>query len=714
MKENMKNLNGRFTKLLAPEGWKWVRKPTADRAGIIRVESDSVQNRQDYAAHITILATFAKENDLGVEPFGHLAVMFTDEGRRYNVWTKFRMSAVRKKTRLHNLAPFECRNCGRKTTAGQSHCGFCGERLVCVECGVFGITLHLKGALCSRCCGTCEYKSCNAPTTPHAKLCAVHDPKEPCFHCGVSTSTSKLKNQKIEGVGTRKLCPSCLTLVCPECGGFGSRVVTVVGKKMCLSCKDALSDKEVERCPGTPEVDIPRSGSLVIPGLPERPSRTITVEIEYDSDHASWVAGYFFRKGFTSSASIANYSATGEARTAYPCLLKSDGSVTGGELVAFMFNLDDEKHATILLDLLDTCNKLKQAKKIRFSVNAGGHIHQDAHNISVADGFALVTVFNYLEDTLHRIAGAGDDGHQWTHRALHGNNHGSHAVLKGPFGSKRAFGAKMREFSRAALNIQHFVNAMANCSCGAREYEAWNECTCVLPKNTVEWRVFNPTISPRVLHGWVAMIQSISAYATAIEINEADFPVFEFVRQKVEHMLADAKGKWAKKSEERLAWMFTHLPMTADEKDSLLYSIKKSELKHLGVAYLDSLLAMQARVAFDLKPEARNPNRREIIIGGGGKLKKNEVVYENEAARLGASHTRGALTTSLARYQDALLGYRRFSLAHTPSRTGWIVTDTDTGRRFKVSRITAEQLVHVSAFYNYLVDRAVNAPRERR
>jgi hypothetical protein len=666
-----------------PKGWKLVRSPSTARNGLVRVEPS--ENLPTLKVLYTSLMHWCSSNRVDAIPHKTTMVRLRADDMTANIWSDFALKPVKTPVlRVFQTAGTGCPSCHRRVHPGSIYCSACGSNVRCLRCNASG--LPLKNGVCGACLVKCASKGCSIylDKSGDTRFCPKHDPRQPCFYCSRRFNVAKLTQKN-----DRSYCSECLALFCPKCDSFGQDVRGTGASACCRLCREASEYNVVHSQEGFAPQDLPRSGSMVIPSLPERPIRTITVEVEYDAREAAWVARYLFQQGITTSPTIANYSHQGGKAATQPCVLKSDGSVSGGELVMFMFNMDDDKHAKIFLDVLVHLKKLQQAGKISFSVNAGGHIHHDAHNMSVADGFALVTVFNYLEDTLHRIGGAGDSDTHRKHRALYGNNHGSAAVLKGPFGSKRGFGSKMRSFARAALNIQHFVNAMANCTCGAREFEAWAECTCTLPKNTIEWRLFNPAITPRTLHAWIALIQSCVAYSTAIEVNEADFPAFDFKRS----FFKDLDPSMHDKTRERLRWIFTHLPLNADEKDSLLWVIKRSELGVLGAVFLDTLPALAPAVAFDLKPEVRNPNKRTIVMKPPSNTSSDTPLDTVVAA--------GSVRT-FRDWQRNELGNIRFNLGRVG--TDYQVHDVANNARFLLR--SANLPMSAQNLYSYCVERS--------
>jgi hypothetical protein len=60
-----------------------------------------------------------------------------------------------------------------------------------------------------------------------------------------------------------------------------------------------------------------------------------------------------------------------------------------------------------------------------------------------------------------------------------------------------------------------------------------------------------------------------------------------------------------------LEWIFTNLPLTPAERDSLVYTLKQSDFKAFGDTYLDGLLKLEGDNVLASKKPARNPNRRQ-------------------------------------------------------------------------------------------------------
>jgi hypothetical protein len=219
---------------------------------------------------------------------------------------------------------------------------------------------------------------------------------------------------------------------------------------------------------------------------------------------------------------------------------------------------------------------------VQYEKNCGGHIHIDAHNFSSDNVWRLVTVYNYLEDVIFRLAGAG---HKYGHRTLvpghdraNGGRGYSHPTAKGPWGVRSsAYRALSAQDRMTGLNFQPYLRAIRYCECGAGA-ENLRSCKCNLPKCTIEWRVWNSTGNPRILHAWIAFMQALHAWADTpremTDEEERKFPPFGWVKQP-----------WGSTSEEhrktaldRVKWIFSNLVFTDAERDSLVFAFQHTDI----------------------------------------------------------------------------------------------------------------------------------------
>jgi len=370
--------------------------------------------------------------------------------------------------------------------------------------------------------------------------------------------------------------------------------------------------------------ELPVGGTLLIPSSTERPVRTISLETEFDGDGAK-VGRALHSAKLLPAAERDRYTTQGEAKGRYPCMLKSDASVTGGELVTYLIDLDNEKHAAALMRVTEVMRGCRELGLAQFTIRAGGHVHIDLHGLTAKDLWAQYTVYKYLELVIYHLAGAGA---AYGHRALEGSTY-CNPGPDGPFGTVGKFATKMLRNHghdyRYALHFNNFASAKERCKCGAYMTGEWAECECNLGKATAEWRVFNAEINPRILHGWLAFVQALTAYTTDMEnFNEPDFPALPWDGKK---LTAVGSGK-KNQIKERLEFIFRELPLTVHERDSLIYALKRSALVVLGEDYLNDLINVEQVGGFGAKKAAPNPgSRKEVVFaidGGTGPVEVTE------------------------------------------------------------------------------------------
>jgi len=410
--------------------------------------------------------------------------------------------------------------------------------------------------------------------------------------------------------GTYLVCPECVAFVCDECHGHFPNVQDrVIGREnvhICDSCAQVRYDKERAAFERWDETEMPVSGSLMIPGTASRPIRTVSIETEFDGDGVK-VGRALASAGLLPAPDRQRYGHQGGNNDRYPCILKSDASVTGGELVTYLLDLDNDNHAAALMRMTEVMRGCREMGQAQFTHRAGGHVHIDLHGLTAKDLWAQYTVFNYLQMPIFYLAGAGAE---YGHRTLSGSGY-TDAGPVGPFKTVGQFAQQvLNNGGRYALHFGNFNNAKNRCECGAFITGTWDECTCNLGKATAEWRVWNAEVNPRILHGWLAFMQALTSYTTDMaEFNEDDFPPMPW--QEVH--FGDLGTVVRKTLKERIEWMFRNLPLTLHERDSLIYAMKRSELTGLGEDYLTGLIDIEPENEFGAKKPAKNPNTRKAI-----------------------------------------------------------------------------------------------------
>jgi hypothetical protein len=471
----------------------------------------------------------------------------------------------------------------------------------CSWCETTGLNSHFVGGrdskqrFCANCCKPCTGEGCSGYISIHAQVadekdkCTICCPRKRCKYCRRYHAEAGM----LVGADGKYVCKECeAEYRCTECAAFSDQVFPQDdGTRLCGSCQGARIDAERIPHEKWDEGELPKGGSLRLAALVNRPVRVISIETEVDGD-AHALANTLYNAGYIREGFVESYSTKCPDTSSWPAFLKHDGSVTGGELIHYLMQFDKAEHANSVKEILAKLRSLQKVGKVEYNANCGGHIHIDAHNFSTDNIWRLVTGYNYLEDVIFRLAGAGCSyGHRTLvaghDRANNGRGY-SHPTAKGPWGVKsNAFRACMGQDRMTGLNFKPYQNAVEYCACGAGADNLRN-CTCVLPKCTIEWRVWNSTGNPRILHGWLAFMQSLHAWADTpkemTNVEEDAYPTFGWTKKKWQETGLGHR----KVALERVRWIFEKLVFSANEKDSLLYAFGETDIEFPD-GFLDEL-----------------------------------------------------------------------------------------------------------------------------
>ena len=626
--------------LEAPDGWEWVKRPGLTTTGSLRRVGP--YGRAEIPKALKRLQTWAVKNSIGL--VGTATTVVSDEGRNYNINVFNTFNAKANATASTIKAQFGdtiCLDCYKPKPLGQLTCDRCRYPAYCPNCQRAGHrvqTLPLTEEEeanpklsrtrrfygCAGCLRICVSSGCSnlVGDGVEGKKCRRCDPTRWCEACSLEHPARECITigKTAEGKDNRWACKKChARFSCPVCKRYDvqTKLVQRDYKSMCQVCADGYDDEKRKKHEVFSKDELPVDGSLRIPSLPERPFRTVSIETEVDGD-GPYLARALYRCGLIERPYVESYNQHASAESPFPAFLKHDGTVSGGELITFLLNLDDKDHADVLLDILAKLRGLREEGKVQHNANCAGHIHVDAHNYTYSDGWRLGSIFGYLEDPIFRLAGAGSPyGHRSLDRrhqeraANHQEGGWTKPLVKGPFGTQGTWGLRIEQLGRGhALNFKPFFDARNYCQCGDYRYQAGDKCRCNLGKATIEWRVFNSTSNPRILHAWIAFIQAVHAYAqqpTAMtEAEEKKYPELSWDRKP----WTSLSEPFHDKQRERLEWIFSNLPLTPGERDSLVYALKQSDFKGFGNAYLDGLLKIEGTGSLAAK-KARNPNRRK-------------------------------------------------------------------------------------------------------
>lgn len=621
--------------LTPPTGWSITPAQQGRAARVALVLTDV--SRDNIEERFTALRDWATEQGRQLVPEDYECVTYVPGSMNIYCWSTFKLQRQSDPDNGAIIGPFPCTGCSRELAVGQIYCDACDRFVVCDECHLAGLRLYgvpgqASAGTCAACSVECDQDGCRNRLSRNDsyKSCPTCVPRGTCRGCQTTAPLDQLTQHEGDDEGTYLVCPNCAVYVCAECDLYGTDVAdrTLLGevKHVCDKCAQVYYDRERAAFEKWGDDELPVGGTLLIPSSTERPVRTISLETEFDGD-GSKVGRALCSAKLLPLPDRDRYSSQGDAKGRYPCLLKSDASVTGGELITYLIDLDNEKHAAALMRVTEVLRGCRELGLAQFTHRAGGHVHIDLHGLTARDLWAQYTVFKYLELVIFHLAGAGAS---YGHRALSGSGY-TQPGPDGPFGTVGKFATKvLRNHGhdyRYALHFNNFVQAKDRCKCGAYITGEWSACECNLGKATAEWRVFNAEITPRILHGWLALVQALTAYTTDMEgFDESNFPALPWDGKT---LTANALTKISQ-IKERLEFIFRELPLTVHERDSLIYALKRSALSILGDDYLNDLINVEQAGGFGAKKAAPNPgSRKEVVFaldGGTGPVELDDDV----------------------------------------------------------------------------------------
>lgn len=587
-----------------PTSWREGESPSGDRMVYVRTQD---LNRSNISTKYAAIREWADTNGFVLEPIGYDLIAYNTWCDFY-YWTGFKLTeGTGGNGRLFN--PYPCPGCGHEMDAGTGLCPDCTHINSCEACNVFGLTLYTEvgqdgHGFCGRCARACTTCDSYLPSSSAFERCSTCDERIACAGCRQVRSMSDTTERN-----DSHYCATCITNFCEECETYDANRAALtldgVTRHLCKTCATKVYDEQRERLEAWSIEEMPVSGSLLIPSSPSRPVRTISIETEFDGDGAE-VTRALHKAGLLPAPNMDQSHTAQPNNMTHPCLMKRDGTVSGGELVTYLLDLDNDNHAEALLRMTEVMKGCRDMNFARFSRNAGGHIHIDWHGYTMRDAWASYTLFQYLQRPLYYMAGAGAE---YGHRSIQGNTFGS-APNAGPFGSLRNFALNFPG-GRDGLNMGNWTASRRQCQCGAFQAGEWSDCNCNLGKATAEWRLWNAEITPRILHAWIALMQAITAYAQSVADKDFDETKYPYLLWERRELTATASAS-IRDIKTRLEWMHRTLPLTIHERDSIIYTAKKSHLSVLGDPYLDGLLDIANESALgEGKKKAPNPASRK-------------------------------------------------------------------------------------------------------
>ena len=581
-----------------PQSFNWLTYPQNGPIGLITINA---ADHPEYPAKITALREWAGEHGLTVEIARNIGVsvtgLYVQRPQRFWIAPQGTPGIVSTQPWAE---PFECPRCGELCEPyAVAHCG---SGLFCSDCGLVphslqieGRTLHNSGDgfVCSACGETCQTEGCERYTRRYDSWCAEHGEYRTCGPCGSRYGFERGGNEFEEwsfNEDYSAICPDCTQFMCRECGTYTHNLTDT---HLCRRCWFAEITGGVEG----ELFDEDDSEVTEIPSIPGREViRKCGVEIEgaNGTGNGNTLASAFYESDLSSTDEMTGYHGGRETGFAH---VERDSSVDW-EAVLGPLNAADPEDMAELNAAVRVIRSMVKDGTLGLDLRAGCHIHVEAARVSLDGAFNLNTLFAYLEDVMFRIGAA-----RWpVHRAV-ANDEYTIPVLKEE--RKLAF-ARFHESPdedthHFALSFHnYFARMLNNCRCGATRYDSWEDCTCELGKCTFEFRVFNTTANPRKLHAYLALSQALVAKAAGMgKLDNAlmEFPPLTFEPRRFKDMGTTNQEQMVVEWQMRLQWMFRELPLTDDEKESVAYCIRHSELVSVGEDFISDLLPAQLEEA---------------------------------------------------------------------------------------------------------------------
>lgn len=594
--------------MAAPKRWRWTQRPKSSiygmEHGVIAVEGFEDVSLSDYGLAMSNMvkwltrlnADYGRCNAFPVT-YGWIANQNLPGGRgraakTIQVYfgdpftTKLFTPVIKHE---HERCP-----CGQTQENGQTRCK-CGRYFFCANCSGVGLAVYWSQEeetfFCVNCVRRCrqqevvrgQFERCHKIVNSHLYLyCREHGNRQQCAgNCG-----QEYEGPRMLPRDDRPYCENCYALVCPECNAFdaaGLVMSEILGVRVCHACFDtyagATKNEKFDKAEFT-------SSILKLEKHRLRPVRICSLEIECGGPGGTALARELSAAQLSPHNAVQPHWASNRQVFDPVCHVEKDSSLgqDGGELIFHKLQLDTEEDVANLYKGMGIVRRQITNGKLSMDMRCGLHVHIDAHRFGIGHVRNLVLLFNYLEDPIYRLASAGYSKHRGTGYAA--------KIGKGPYRDKNAFAGGFfgTNAHSSALNVSNYWKSIrGNCACGASVVGEHEKCTCNLGKCTFEFRVWNGTSSIRKLAAYVALSQSLVAYARMFDhdLDEADFPICEYhTGVKVTEGLME---EWRS----RLMWMFKNLYFSPTERDNIHYAIRESDLSKMGTHALQEIEAVR-------------------------------------------------------------------------------------------------------------------------
>lgn len=305
-------------------------------------------------------------------------------------------------------------------------------------------------------------------------------------------------------------------------------------------------------------------GPMSIVSLPNRPTRLVSTEIEVGMG-GNYLAEEFYRAGLSAFDYMLDYH-SGEDDFVR---VEEDASVAA-EVIFSKMDLANPKHISKYEEGIAIIRKAINDGACKLDMRCGLHIHIGVNRTKGYRGrkipgytsqnlTSLYHLWNYLEDTIFRLASANWKGH----RSEFGNDYA-------PPTRKGRNSAAEASYDRASLNMGNFLEA---CRYNIPNYDHpatdWSRFDLSEGRPTIEFRVFNTSANARKLRAYIALCQALVAAAQETIYTPDLFPPHAWTG----HNECDNAA-----SAERITFIMEQLPLTDDEKADLAYCIERCSL----------------------------------------------------------------------------------------------------------------------------------------
>ena len=468
--------------------------------------------------------------------------------------------------------------CGEEIEYPTAKCPDCEQLLWCSACRSFRSNAHFDeqyGTFCDGCGRTCE--NCANPYHRSNGECSTCYPRRMCANCSDSMYIGRdnINEYTFENGHTNELCDRCYEGFCFACHNYYAPESILEDEgHTCVGCISRNSNEEWEETSLSAE-------DIVIPTIPGRETiRLVGMEIEGANgegmdghDGGQILARRLYDDGISASHNMSGYhSSEGRRMTVH---VERDSSVDW-ELVIGPMNVADTRDVQIMNRAVRVVRGFINEGTLKLDMRAGMHVHVGADKVPFHNAYNLHKLYMYMEDFLYRLGAA-----KWPyHRSV--NRRGRDQAGKSPITEGKLHFARTFTGNRYyGLSFDnYFARYFEACSCGARQYGLFDECTCELGKCTFEFRLFNTTANTVKIHAYLAICQALVAKAIDMEeIKDSnEFPALDFTKTKASDLHPSTRGKLIREWEKRIVFVNEQLPLTPEEKKSIHYCIMNSEM----------------------------------------------------------------------------------------------------------------------------------------